>query len=241
MTPLIFLDFDGTISDRDAIDAILERYASQEWLTIEEQWRRGLIGSRLCLTEQMRLVRASVCELDELLDAIQIDPGFVDLLEICAEKRVPVYIISDGFDYSINRILGRLELTERLRPKRIFASHLDPRSTPWQTAFPFFKQTCYHGCATCKPAVMKMLNTDDAPMIFVGDGLSDRYAAHTANVLFAKKSLAKYCAENEIKHINYETLRDVAGQFEQICDRLAYAPRNLIENTYKSIQPIVRS
>src|SRR5262249_6907381 len=66
-TPMVFLDFDGTITRRDATDAILEAYADPRWLQLEEAWKHGRIGSRECLTAQMALVRASREEIDALL------------------------------------------------------------------------------------------------------------------------------------------------------------------------------
>ena len=71
--PILFLDFDGTISCRDAIDAILERFADQSWEIIEERWKNGAIGSRQCLREQVALINASPKEINDLLDEIKID------------------------------------------------------------------------------------------------------------------------------------------------------------------------
>jgi len=42
--PVLFLDFDGTITRRDAVDAILEKFADPRWLAIEEDWKSGRIG-----------------------------------------------------------------------------------------------------------------------------------------------------------------------------------------------------
>src|SRR5712672_3807318 len=103
---ILFLDFDGTITQRDAVDAILEVYADPEWLTFEAEWRAGRIGSRDCLRAQMSLVRASRKQIDSLLDEIGIDEDLVALLEMCALQEIPVHIISDGFDYCIRRILS---------------------------------------------------------------------------------------------------------------------------------------
>src|SRR3979409_1497225 len=102
-TPILFLDFDGTISRRDAVDAILETYADPKWLTFEEEWRAGRIGSRACLKAHMSLVRASRKQIDALLDDIGIDDDLVALLEMCAMQNVPAHIISYGFDYCIRR------------------------------------------------------------------------------------------------------------------------------------------
>ena len=215
--PILFLDFDGTISKRDVTDMILEQYADARWQSSEIEWRAGRIGSRACLSEQMSLVRATRKELDTLLDSIELDEGFDVLLQTCAMHQISAGIISDGFDYCIKRILARTNtaFTRRGCGMRICASELEQKGErEWQVGFPFFHQGCAHGCATCKPAVMSLLNSANAPAIFVGDGLSDRYAAASADMVFAKSSLAEYCREQQINYIPFESLSDVAARLE---------------------------
>src|SRR5216684_5418246 len=89
---ILFLDFDGTITRRDAVDAILETYADPKWLAFEAEWRSGRIGSRECLRAQMSLVRATRKQLEALLDEIEIDKGLVMLLEMCATYEIPAHI-----------------------------------------------------------------------------------------------------------------------------------------------------
>lgn len=212
--PVVFLDFDGTISRVDVVDAILDRYADPAWERIEREWKAGRIGSRACLAGQLALVRASQADLDGLLADVQIDRGFLPLLDACASAGVRSHIISDGFDYCIGRILRQVPPShqEDLAEVSVHASHLEPDAPDrWKTAFRHMDTECEHGCATCKPAVMAALNPGGAPSIFVGDGLSDRYAAAVADVVFAKDKLAVYCAEQGIAFHRYETLADVAA------------------------------
>jgi len=221
---ILFLDFDGTISSSDAVDVILEAYADPRWLVFEEEWRAGRIGSRDCLQAQMALVRATRGELNTLLDQIGVDAGLSSLLEMCVAHYVPVHIISDGFDYCIRRILSRAggNLQSLLQGVRVAASRLEPQGYVWRTAFPFFHQTCAHGCATCKPAVMRLRNPTNAPALFVGDGLSDRYAVESATLVFAKNGLARYCREQSIEHVSYNNLEDVAVYLERWLAALAF-------------------
>jgi 2-hydroxy-3-keto-5-methylthiopentenyl-1-phosphate phosphatase len=220
-TPIIFLDFDGTITRRDVTDVILESHADESWLEVERRWRAGEIGSRECLRAQMSLVRAAREQLDALVDTIEVDEGFASLLETCARRHLHVNIVSDGFDYFIRRILERprLGLSRLLRGVRVCASHLEfgPRGE-MRLDFPYFRKPCGHGCATCKPEVLELLNPERAPSVFVGDGLSDRYAASRADLVFAKAALADYCREREIEHINYEKLREVAARLDSMLD-----------------------
>lgn len=213
---MIFIDFDGTITRRDVVDAILETFADSRWLKIEAHWQKGRIGSRDCLRAQMALVRATRGQLDALVDSIEIDDDLSLLLETCARHQIPAHIVSDGFDYCIRRIMERpqLKLGRLLRNVRICASHLDLERGWLRTDFPFFQQVCEHGCATCKPGVMRLLNRTGAQMIFVGDGLSDRYAAQAAHLVFAKDSLATYCWQQSIEYVPFQGLAEIAAWLE---------------------------
>ena len=208
--PVVFLDFDGTISRRDVTDAILAAFAGPEWLQVEQDWQAGRIGSRECLAKQMALVDASAPQIDELIDGIEIDPGLVALFEACAADAVPLHIISEGFDYCIRRVLLRpsLYLTQYLRSVQIVSAHVEPKGRRWQASFP--SAPCAHGCGTCKPATMDRLKPPGAPIVFVGDGLSDRHAAGHADVVFAKDRLAAFCEQQTIAYTSYDTLATVA-------------------------------
>src|SRR5438874_3510418 len=154
----VFLDFDGTISRADVVDAILDRFADREWVRVEEDWRAGRIGSRECLRRQMALVRADPGAMDAVVDAIGIDQGLVALLLVCAGAGAPAFVVSDGFDYCIDRLLrsvpGRARALVQAIP--ICASHLESAGGGrWETGFPFPQASCAHGCATCKPTLMR--------------------------------------------------------------------------------------
>ena len=63
---------------------------------------------------------------------------------------------------------------------------------------------------------MRQLNRTRARTIFVGDGLSDRYAAEAADVVFAKDKLAKYCDQQNLSYLFYEDLGRVAVYVESL-------------------------
>jgi 2-hydroxy-3-keto-5-methylthiopentenyl-1-phosphate phosphatase len=215
--PAIFLDFDGTITLRDATDAILEAFADSRWVGVEEKWKQGRIGSRECLASQMALVNADRRDVDALLDDIEVDPGLVTLLEWGVARGTPIHIVSDGFDYCIQRILQRpsLGLGRYLKDIPIVSSHLESDGRRWRAIFTSPGEPCIHGCATCKPAAIERLSVAGAPRVFVGDGLSDRYAAATANVVFAKDALAAYCVNRSIPHTPYAYLATVAWRLAE--------------------------
>lgn len=214
---MLFLDFDGTMSRVDVVDVLLERFALPAWTALESDWREGRIGSRECLAGQIDCMRAGTEAVDTAIAGIGLDVGLVPLLDAAARHRMPVYVLSDGFDYCIDRLLATLppRVGQPLRAS-VRASRLEPAPNGlWRAAFPFYADPCAHGCATCKPRLMEELSGAGQTRIFVGDGLSDRHAARAADVVFAKASLAAFCEREAIPFVPYGGLADVAERIER--------------------------
>ena len=211
------MDFDGTISKVDVIDAVLEKFADDRWLEVENEWLAGKIGSRECLKKQFSYVKATPEELFGFVDTLDIDEEFHSIIKFCRGSDLNVHIVSDGFEGYIRRMLERY-LSDPSEMERVTISANSLFSLGgdrWDTTFPHFEEVCNDGCATCKPAVMQLYNPFSVNMIFVGDGLSDRFAAEEANLVFAKSKLADHCQQNSIPYTAYQTLAEVADCFER--------------------------
>jgi 2-hydroxy-3-keto-5-methylthiopentenyl-1-phosphate phosphatase len=222
LAPVIFSDFDGTITELDLTDQILTQLAHPSWLEIEREWALGMIGSRECLERQLALVSASVEELHAVIDSVAIDPEFTVFCKFARKKRLPLYILSVGFDYVIRRVLKRAGIDRHFRTgSNLFASALRLEGRRLIPSFPHAPEPCAHGCATCKAALIRRLHEGRQPIIFVGDGMSDRYAVEVADVVFAKRHLLAYCRESGIACHPFETFKDVQATIEKL---LAPAP-----------------
>ena len=221
-TPAIFCDFDGTITQHDLTDQILMQLAHPSWLEIEREWALGTIGSRECLERQLALVCASAEDLHKVIDSAALDIEFPAFCKFARKKRMPIYILSDGFDYVIRRVLKGAGLDRYFRPDaNLFASSLRLEGGRLIPSFPHEPEPCEHGCATCKAALIRRLREGRQPVIFVGDGMSDRFAVEFADVVFAKRHLLAYCREHGITCHPFETFKDVQTTLEKL---LAPAP-----------------
>ena len=222
ISPVIFCDFDGTITQLDVTDQILTQLAHPSWREIEQQWMQGLIGSRECLERQIALVDAPVEELHATIDTIAIDPHFTAFCKFARKQRLPLYVLSDGFDYVIRRVLKGAGVERHFRSgTNLFASALRVEGRRLAPSFPYSPEPCAHGCATCKEALIRRLREGRQPVIFVGDGMSDRFAVEVADVVFAKRHLLAYCRETGIACHPFETFEDVEVTIEKL---LAPAP-----------------
>ena len=205
-----FIDFDGTITTTDVVDLILESFADSAWRTVEKEWASGKIGSRECLERQIGLVSATEAEVSDLLSSVRLDPGFEDFLKKAGSLRVPVTIVSDGFRWVIQKVFEKnlKDSARLLKDIPVFANDLswkDPGGP--QAVFP--EAPCEHGCANCKVAAIRRSYPHDLRPVFVGDGLSDRFATAEADIVFAKGKLAAFCDERGLSYRPYSTFNDI--------------------------------
>ena len=215
--PIVFTDFDGTITQRDVTDEILAQLAHPSWREIELEWTRGLIGSRECLERQIALVNTSVEDLDALIDAVPIDPAFAAFYRFTHQRGIPLLVLSEGFDYVIARVLKRAGMEGPFRNgMQVFSSALRLEGRRLVPSFPHSTPPCEHGCGTCKAALLRRLGEGKHPIIFVGDGLSDRFAVDQANVVFAKRQLLAYCQERGKTCRPFDTFADVQEAVAQL-------------------------
>jgi 2-hydroxy-3-keto-5-methylthiopentenyl-1-phosphate phosphatase len=205
-----FLDFDGTITNSDVVDLVLDHFASSKWKQIEKEWASGEIGSRECLSRQVELIRATPEQLNALVSRVTVDPHFVAFLHKAEQLGVLVTIVSDGFDIIISQILKKnlSNSSGYLKALPIFSNRLVKSADGFKAVFPN-ENGCEHGCANCKASLIKRLTSPEDHVLFVGDGLSDRYAAQTAHVTFAKGKLLAYCHDKNIDAIPYDNFKKI--------------------------------
>lgn len=204
---IIVSDFDGTITKKDTLSKFLEDYANPRWLDIENDWRDGLFGSQECLTRQFALVpNLSPALVEEFLNTIEIDEGFVHFSNRAREKNIPVLILSDGLDYFINRILERYNLDYI----NVITNHAYFNEYgKFIIEFPNDSSKCTNKAGTCKCKVVNNLKKIYKTVCYIGDGASDFCVSKSADILFAKSGLVEYCKKNHIKHIEYKNYKNI--------------------------------
>jgi len=202
----VWIDFDGTITQKDVLDALIDRFAVDEsWKEIEQEWNRGEIGSYECLRRQFSLLRISQGELEQFLQTIPVDPGWPMLKGLLENNEVPFGILSDGVETFIQSIL-------RLEGEEIAVRSNAIRHDGNKIALlcPHFVVTCMSRAAHCKCASANALRVEDRWTIYIGDGRSDLCAARKADVVFAKSVLARELSREGVRYFGFQNLSDVA-------------------------------
>lgn len=198
----VLCDFDGTITDFDVTDTILERFARPEWVKLEERWLNGEIAAKECMARQIALINAERDELHECIDAVPVTPGFVEFARFCQENELPLKVVSDGIDYVIHRVLARCGLSGI----PVTANRLLINGSRFELEFPYTREGCSGGVCKCAVAGESV-----DKVIFIGDSHSDICISGKAFAVFARQGLPleKYCLENGIEYTPFKEFQTV--------------------------------
>ena len=198
----VVTDFDGTVTKRDVAELLLQEFTGDAWRAIED--RHGEIGTRETLLQEFALVHATR---DELLSAAErlaeIDPTFPPFVADCHRRKIPVEIVSEGFDAYLAHLLERWGL-----PLPFRTNHAEFLGKTIALSHPFADPTCTL-CGTCKMGRVLELRAQGRRVAYVGNGVSDICPALEADVVFAKEDLRRLCEEHGRDHIPFRDFADV--------------------------------
>ncbi|HEY6281098.1 MAG TPA: MtnX-like HAD-IB family phosphatase [Burkholderiales bacterium] len=201
--PVLFFDFDNTITQGDLLDAILERFSKDSsWLELEDAWRNGKISTFECLRRQVGNLKPSRTEILDFATTISVDPYFVPIVDWAARSHVDLIVISDNFTALIDVIFKHHNIPN----VPVFANELKFFADHVEAEFPYQDPSCSR-CAHCKARQIRKF--PGQRKIFVGDGLSDICPANIADIVFAKDSLARYLAQSNKKFLPFHSLQTV--------------------------------
>ena len=198
----VSIDFDGTIVDKDITDEVIRRFAHPGWEAAEEEWEKGLIGSKECLERQMALIDTPLNEVLEFVDGFKVDESFPAFIGFLRRNNIPHGVISDGFKAFSGRILGNAGLPDL----PVFANGLKEEGGRLKAFFPYSKADCASGTCKCTVSAESGMGS---PVILIGDGRSDFGLAGKAAFVFAKRKLVGYCAEKKIAHASFADFSEI--------------------------------
>jgi 2-hydroxy-3-keto-5-methylthiopentenyl-1-phosphate phosphatase len=207
--PVSFLiDFDGTISPTDISDAILARHArGTEWKERDLRYDAGLIGSRDLLAWDATLLPDDEALLSKTATEQALDPTFTAFVEAARRWDAAIEVVSDGFGWYVSSALSRLGLDDLpvASAETMFGTGIGHPAI----SFPAGHPACFV-CGTCKRERVREHHRRGNVVVFIGDGMSDRYGAAHAEVIFAKGRLARLCDEEGWPYAPWTTFAEIS-------------------------------
>lgn len=216
---VIISDFDGTIALQDVNDTIHFTFGDEKTHHIEELYKKGKIGVRESLQKHYQRLHMPQPQFSKFVkENIEIDPYFKHFYEKVKDNDVEFAIVSGGFINYIETLFDHIGL-EIEHP--IYANRLHFKNT--HIEIEFLHQIdevnqCHREfgvCGNCKYKIIEKYKNENKPVIYIGDGYTDRCVAEEVDLLLAKKdkALAQYCRK---KGLNFMEYRDFADLIEII-------------------------
>ncbi len=211
---IVFVDFDGTITDVDTFDALVRDAVGDEiWDAVDAEIMEG----RRTLRDVLVLQAAH----DEVAsrgvgirrsERRTVDPAFPPFVRAARARGVEVRVVSSGVGPIIRATLARAGVEVP-----ILANDVDFAPHGWTI--------CVHRRVGERARQSRRRARAPAPpviaTVFVGDGISDFGAAHEAERCFAKagRALEAYCAARDIACTAFDSFAEIeAALFPGVLD-----------------------
>lgn len=210
--PVIFCDFDGTITLTDNVielfkhfrpegaEEILERIAAKEYSI-----RQGVEALFALLPSTLRP------QLTEFIQGqLQIRSGLRELLDFCKERDVEFLVTSGGMDFILYPALEPLGIPQ----SKIYCNNTDFSGAHIRVASSHpCDEHCHSDCGMCKSTVMRQYPQEEYYRIMIGDSITDFAGAAFADLIFARSHLEEECHRLQMPYLPFETFHDVIRQF----------------------------
>jgi 2-hydroxy-3-keto-5-methylthiopentenyl-1-phosphate phosphatase len=212
--PVLFCDFDGTITLSDNIVAVMKHFNPPGWEPIvrdivsESKSIQQGVGEMFALFPST--MKGEV--LTYILNNAGIRAGFTELLEWCKVHNVPFYVTSGGIDFFVHPLL---------EPFGIPADHIycngsdfsgDTITITWPHSC---DDNCDNGCGMCKTTIIRRFPEEQYFRILIGDSITDFAGAKLVDLVFSRSHLTDKCKELALPHIPFETFHDIVRHLDQ--------------------------
>ena len=201
---LIVVDFDGTITERDSLVAIVQTHAPELFDELEDALHEGRITLRECIRREFEAVRGDHDTIvAEAVGETRVRPGFAEFVAAARTAGDRVVVVSSGFESIIRPVLVRAGVGDL-----DLVSH-DVRFSEAGGQVDFrHGEDCDVCGEQCKRSVVTTM-CDDGRVVYIGDGYSDRCAALAADRVFARRELGRHLRDEGVPFEPFEDFDDV--------------------------------
>ena len=205
----IFCDFDGTITEIDTAEIIVDRFSSEDWRKDDQLFVEGKISLEECIQRQFSPIRATEDEMVSAVDYIVVRRGFRELVDYTRRKKIGLVIVSAGMDFVIKRKLEGMDGGLKIISP-------ETKSTPngLRVTFP---QIDGQG-ADFKAKLLNNAKAKGESVYYIGDGESDFSAALEANFVYAVKDsrLASFCRQKNLAFKEFKDFAEIVSNLKEI-------------------------
>jgi 2-hydroxy-3-keto-5-methylthiopentenyl-1-phosphate phosphatase len=202
MGPIVFCDFDGTITAVETFAGALKEFAPE----LSARLMPRIYDRSLTLREGVRQILESIpgreyAGILRYAEAKPLRPGFPEFLDFLQERSIPLIILSGGLRGMVETVLARNKLLEKVTA--IYAVDIDSRGDRLKVHSDFEDRA---------ELVAKGRILERYPgrrPIAIGDSVTDISLARGASLVFARDRLVDYLKAEKIPYIEWDNFFDI--------------------------------
>ncbi|WP_113929098.1 MtnX-like HAD-IB family phosphatase [Bacillus sp. P14.5] len=203
-------DFDGTISEQDFYDLVIEKYF-EEGRALYTQWKNGEMKDIEFLGEVFKNINEKEENLIKEIQNIPIDEFAMGFIKKVQQHGGDFFILSAGTDYYIQHLLAHygIENVKIYSNEGYFENegvHLN-----LDESHPHYHER--YGID--KSIVIQDLQKEYETVHFIGDSEPDTHPAMHADLVFAKKALQDMLREKAIPFVAVKTFQEVDSYLDK--------------------------
>ena len=207
-TTTVLLDFDGTITVRDAdfviADAVLPPARANGYVPLAEAYERLEIGAAAYFERFLELV--PLCPEEFAREAVRVPlrPGLDRLLAALGQPEFELRVLSEGLDVYIEPALRAAGLGHLpYSCNRAIWDGVGYTVAPAADGVPCAR------CLNCKGAHVQRARDAGRRVVMVGNGASDLCGARRADLVFARDGLVDHCRREGIAHTPFDRFDEI--------------------------------
>lgn len=215
---VLFCDFDGTITEKDNIIAIMRRFAPPEWETLTEDILSQRVSIRQGVGQLFAMLPSSLKDeiVSFLLEEAKIRPGFAEFVRFCEEEGIELLITSGGIDFFVEPILAPYRLKGP-----IYCNGSDFSGETITVTWPHScDNQCDNDCGMCKTSIIRRYDPAAWFRVVIGDSITDLAGAKISDFVIARSLLEKKCEELGLPYKPFTTFFDVMDILKELRTRL---------------------
>ncbi|WP_332692480.1 2-hydroxy-3-keto-5-methylthiopentenyl-1-phosphate phosphatase [Halalkalibacter lacteus] len=210
LNPMIFCDFDGTITENDNIVAIMKKFAPPEWEEIKDDILSQRISIKKGVGQFFRLLPAELKEemTTFILNDAKIREGFGEFVSYTKRNGLDLVVVSGGMDFFVHPLLKGYNLP-------VYCNEAKFNEEKIRVEWPHTcDEQCSNECGCCKPSILREIGEGHYKIV-IGDSITDLQAAKQADLVIARDFLQQKCEELNLPYQSFETFHDVIRILEQ--------------------------
>jgi 2-hydroxy-3-keto-5-methylthiopentenyl-1-phosphate phosphatase len=137
------------------------------------------------------------------------DTTFAPFVRDAQARGALVEVVSDGLGFYVRSNLAELGLSD----VPVATNENTVADAGAGMSFPYGHPQCFV-CGTCKRERVRLHQAAGRVVVFIGDGMSDRYAAAHADVTFATGALVRICMTEGWPFLEWRDFADVRAQVD---------------------------